>query len=428
MTSDEGPLDGQTVAFALGDQRRKAQTGDGGAATVSFSLLGRPGETQVRASFAGAAGYAWSEATSPFTITKQPTVLTLLPESMTVLLGTSMQFSVTLTDGQGRPLLNRTVFVIASGDEGSRSFVESTDYLGEISFGELGLPNGNYDLNTYFLGTIPIPGQEPQVLEDPNYLSSTASAELTIDRLGPIRVSSEVIAVGTTVSATAVFTEQNDLGGYSAEWDWGDFVSVGTVSDTISGGIVTGSHTYTEPGVYTVRLTVTLPDLAQAVTVFRYVTVYNPEGQFVTGGGWIESPEGACRLAGCEDATGKAHFGFVAKYKKGAKEPTGRTQFRFKAGDLLFESTSYQWLVVTKAKAQFKGQGAIDGWAGSYGFLISVIDADLTSSADVDRFRIKIWDRAVDDDSVVYDNQMGDVEDADPTTEIGAGSIKIQRK
>lgn len=38
--------------------------------------------------------------------------------------------------------------------------------------------------------------------------------------------------------------------------------------------------------------------------------------------------------------TGKATFGFVSKYKKGATLPTGETEFQFKAGNLNFMSTS----------------------------------------------------------------------------------------
>jgi hypothetical protein len=43
----------------------------------------------------------------------------------------------------------------------------------------------------------------------------------------------------------------------------------------------------------------------------------------------------------------------------------------------------------------------------------------------VDLFRIKIWDK--DLDAVVYDNQMGEAEDANPTTAIGGGSIVIHK-
>jgi hypothetical protein len=55
---------------------------------------------------------------------------------------------------------------------------------------------------------------------------------------------------------------------------------------------------------------------------------------------------------------GKANFGFVAKYKKGATVPDGNTQFQFKAGDLNFHSNSYEWLVVAGNKAQY------DQWTG----------------------------------------------------------------
>jgi hypothetical protein len=39
----------------------------------------------------------------------------------------------------------------------------------------------------------------------------------------------------------------------------------------------------------------------------------------VTGGGWIFSEAGWCQLDDiCAGAEGKANFGFVSKYKKGA--------------------------------------------------------------------------------------------------------------
>ena len=64
---------------------------------------------------------------------------------------------------------------------------------------------------------------------------------------------------------------------------------------------------------------------------------------------------------------GKANFGFVSKYQKGAKVPTGETEFQFKAGDLNFHSTAYEWLVIAGAKAQYKGIGTVNGNAGRSG-------------------------------------------------------------
>ena len=152
--------------------------------------------------------------------------------------------------------------------------------------------------------------------------------------------------------------------------------------------------------------------------------MYDPDDGFVTGGGWINSPVDACQLtAGCIGATGKANFGFVSKYKKGTQIPTGNTEFQFKAGDLKFHSGAYEWLVVANHRAQYKGVGTING-GGNYGFMLFVIDANLTPSTDVDLFRIKIWDKD-NGDMVVYDNELGGADDADPTTEIGGGSIKF---
>ncbi|MDY6865172.1 MAG: hypothetical protein SVY15_04265 [Halobacteriota archaeon] len=73
----------------------------------------------------------------------------------------------------------------------------------------------------------------------------------------------------------------------------------------------------------------------------------------------------------------------------------------------------------------YKGTGTING-VGNYGFMISVIDEDLMPSTDVDLFRIKIWDKD-NGDSIIYDNLMGADDDADPTTEIGGGQIKIHK-
>jgi hypothetical protein len=93
--------------------------------------------------------------------------------------------------------------------------------------------------------------------------------------------------------------------------------------------------------------------------------------------------------------------------------------------DLNFHSDTYQWLVVAGPKAQFKGTGTIHG-AGNYGFMLIAIDAALTPSTEVDKFRIKIWDRD-NGEAIVYDNQMDAPDDADPTTVIGGGSIVIHK-
>jgi len=262
---------------------------------------------------------------------------------------------------------------------------------------------------------------------DPGGLSATDGTTvevLTVGPLvGPITAPVDPVQVNTEVNASADFTDPGVLDTHTAVWDWGDdSTSGGAVTEADGSGSVTGSHTYTTPGVYTIRLTVTDKDGDSDEAIFQYVVIYDPEGGFVTGGGWIDSPAGAYMPD--SSLTGKATFGFVAKHKKGVDVPTGQTQFQFKVADLNFHSTAYQWLVVAGPQAKFKGVGTING-EGEYGFMLTAIDAKLTPSTEVDKFRIKIWDKDTGD--TIYDNQMGDADDADATTELGGGSIVIHK-
>jgi parallel beta-helix repeat protein len=252
-----------------------------------------------------------------------------------------------------------------------------------------------------------------------NYASKTISFEIRYRPLviENISMPTSPVAVNTPITVSVSFT-----GGISQDpvWDWDDGnTSTGTVTPPTSEspGTVSGTHTYAAAGVYTVTLnygesfSATLPD---------YIVVYDPSAGFVTGGGWITSPAGAYMPN--PDLTGKANFGFVSKYKKGASAPTGETEFQFKVANLNFHSDSYQWLVIAGQKAMYKGTGTINN-VGNYGFLLSAIDGNSKKSNDPDKFRIKIWDNA----GIVYDNQMGAAEDVDPATVIGGGSIVIQK-
>lgn len=185
--------------------------------------------------------------------------------------------------------------------------------------------------------------------------------------------------------------------------------------DGQSGSGISPVHSYTAAGVYIVSLTVTDP-YGASHTVETLVVVYDPTGGFVTGGGWIYSPAGAYTPDPLME--GKATFGFVSKYLKGATVPTGNTEFQFKAAGLNFKSTVYEWLVVAGAKAQFKGSGTING-AGDYGFMLTAKDGT------PDTFRIKIWEKS--SEIVIYDNMLDSADTEDPTTTLGGGSIVIHK-
>jgi hypothetical protein len=206
----------------------------------------------------------------------------------------------------------------------------------------------------------------------------------------------------------------------TVRWYWGDGFSTDVAVATAE--LLTG-HTYSAAGVYTVTASLLVNGVEAGSAEFQYVVVYDPSAGFVTGGGWIDSPEGT--YPADPGLLGKATFGFVSKYLKGAIVPSGNTEFQFKAGDLNFRSSLYEWLVIAGARAQFKGSGTING-AGNFGFMLKVVDAALTPSTDVDLFRIKIWDKDVSD-AVVYDNGLGAADDSDPTTAIAGGSIVIHQ-
>jgi hypothetical protein len=277
----------------------------------------------------------------------------------------------------------------------------------------LSTPIGSADLTVELEGVATAADCTVRVKERTNVPPAIVAISAPIDPL----------EIDSPVPLSAEFIDQPG-DSHTAEWDWGDgTTSAGTVTEPSdpTPGTVAGSHEYTEPGVYTVRLTVTDSFGAIGERQFQFIVVFDPDGGFATGGGFIDSPPGSYGLNPA--LVGRGHFGFNCKYHNGATVPTGNTKFDFKGASLKFKATEYEWLVVNGHKAQFKGSGTIDG-EGNYGFLVTAIDEKLTPSLNVDGFRIRIWDKD-DDDAVVYDNRMGEDDFSDAATELSGGSVVI---
>jgi len=187
-----------------------------------------------------------------------------------------------------------------------------------------------------------------------------------------------------------------------------------TFGDGATGTSAAPMHSYIAAGIYNVCLTVNDGSL-DSEPACTMAVAYDPSAGFVTGGGWITSPAGAYKED--EDLSGKATFGFVSKYQKGASVPTGTTAFQFDLAGLAFSSQSYEWLVVNQGatNAQFKGSGLINGAAdpngNPYKFMIWAGDDS------PDTFRIRIWYETGGEENVVYDN--------DAAQAIGAGNIVV---
>jgi len=264
--------------------------------------------------------------------------------------------------------------------------------------------------------------------DDGNGGVTITTFELIVDNVPPavnaISVPVDPVNIAEQpVSASAAFSDPGGVNDepYTCMVDYGDDSSpqAGVISSAECAG---PDHTYAQAGVYVVTVTVTDKDGdSGSAEATKFIVIYDTDGGFVTGGGWIYSEAGWCQLDDvCAGAEGKVNFGFVSKYKKGASVPTGNTKFNFKAGGLNFHSGAYDWLVVNQGgdNAQYKGSGAINGDLAPngdvYRFMIWAKDLDPDGN---DTFRIKIWYEVDDGEIVVYDNGFDQA--------IGSGNIKI---
>jgi hypothetical protein len=212
-------------------------------------------------------------------------------------------------------------------------------------------------------------------------------------------------AVNTSIAFDGSLSSDPENDPLTYAWDFGDGAT---------GTGATPTHSYPATGIYNVCLTVHDGSL-DSDAACTLAVVYDPSAGFVTGGGWIDSPAGAYKAD--ETLAGKATFGFVSKYQRGASVPTGTTAFEFDLAGLEFSSTSYEWLVVNKTgtNAQFKGSGLINGAAdpngNAYKFMLWAEDGSR------DTFRIRIWWEDAAGEHDVYDNTTAQA--------IGAGNIVV---
>ncbi|MCP4418808.1 MAG: hypothetical protein GY805_19505, partial [Chloroflexi bacterium] len=179
LTEDGDPVANQFVSFRVGAQQRTVLTNASGVATAELALLGLAGDSELAVIFGGNLTYQPSFDTVPFTISKAATVLTLEPEMATVEEGAETPFVVTLTDAGERPFGEKTVFYIISGDNGSYVEAVITDFAGRAPLINVPLPVGEYTVDVYFSGTIPLPNGDLS-LPDDRYLPATVSGSLSI--------------------------------------------------------------------------------------------------------------------------------------------------------------------------------------------------------------------------------------------------------
>ncbi|HEY1115625.1 MAG TPA: MBG domain-containing protein, partial [Chitinophagaceae bacterium] len=352
------------------------------------------GEYIASASYAESNNYLGSSSSKAFVINKAVSTVSVKYES--ALFNGSPHSATAIVRGVDDVISDAVVTYV---------YVGTPNGAPEYSYNSTDAPTlaGRYTVNARFEGNY-------------NYNGDDATATIRIYAIPTVSLSSpSPVAINNISSIKA--TLGDDV--HNVKWFFTSDPSITTGNTQNSQELNIKSSA---PNVYSVY--VTFEDgLGKSgyVSANVYAVFFDPAAGFVTGGGWISSPEGA--YTPNTTLAGKANFGFVSKFEKGKTIPTGNTEFQFQAGGMNFKSNEYEYLVVAGARAQFKGKGTING-IGNFGFMLSAVDENLLGSVSPDKFRIKIWDNN-DGGKVVYDNQIGATEDVLPTTVIGGGSIVI---
>ncbi|HEY0735113.1 MAG TPA: Calx-beta domain-containing protein [Herpetosiphonaceae bacterium] len=113
---------------------------------------------------------------------------------------------------------------------------------------------------------------------DQGELTATATTNVTVRNLAPvvgsIAASKNPVMATTLLMASASFSDAGVRDTHTAIWDWGDGTTTEASVDEMRGaGTAKGSHVYTTPGTYTVKLTVTDDDQASTQVMLQNVVV-----------------------------------------------------------------------------------------------------------------------------------------------------------
>jgi hypothetical protein len=157
-------------------------------------------------------------------------------------------------------------------------------------------------------------------------------------------------------------------------------------------------------GVYTVKTTAFGNGYFTDASTESMLVVYNPDGGFATGGGYINVTDLA------DGDLGRANFGFNAKYKSAVA--TGHLEFQYKDGGIDMKSQSIDWLVISSVSAQFEGTATIKGRSGEFKFRVNCTDG----GDKADKFTIKIW------------NANGELVYKALNQDLAGGNIKVHTK
>lgn len=230
-----------------------------------------------------------------------------------------------------------------------------------------------------------------------NSVSVTVKIDLSAPVTSSVNATPNPVPVGADLTITANNTDAGGSNIVSAEYsvDGGPFDDLAAADGTFDSGsepvAVTfpGTHPLlAQPGVHNICLRATDGADNIGATECAIVAVYGDDK--TTGGGGTNSPVGA-DLA-MPAGFGPVTYGFNAKYQQGSAIPTGNLEFHYKAGDIKFKETGFDFLVVVpnSHRAQIQGTGVLNGDTVCK-FLIDAWDGSFLPD-NVDAFGLRIYD------------------------------------
>jgi hypothetical protein len=168
-----------------------------------------------------------------------------------------------------------------------------------------------------------------------------------------------------------------------------------TTVDGVGFALITIDNPFTLEGEYLVQISFESEEndyYEGDNTDYATLIIYKPQGDFVTGGGWIEDTNG-----------NKGNFGFNVKYKKNGL-PKGQAIYVYREGDWLFIVKTNAWVgmainsnenySIFEAKCNIKQVNATSGeivWEkGNYRLVIEVWDHSQDGKEDV--FQVRVYD------------------------------------
>ena len=242
---------------------------------------------------------------------------TTYPFAATTTAGTTtFTQTFTLPDNFTLPLLNISVLtdngaLIYLNDEpvGEHGYIEDGDPLTPAAFQTAGDFNDDSQFhageNVLRVDLINGPGTGCNYLAALDYLATVYYGLVPV--VNSVTGPTDPVAVNSAVNVCVDYTPGDPNNTVAFDWAFGSATSQPETDVDLDAPSCT-THTYTEPGIYWVEATITDTDGdSDNGTTGVPIVVYDPSAGFVTGGGWINSPDCAYMPDIC-GGTGETFF------------------------------------------------------------------------------------------------------------------------